>query len=64
MKSALLFAQTRQKKSRAANPARKIVSTLFSRKYQLILIDGVTPLVRVRAPPETWTTKLHPCGSA
>jgi hypothetical protein len=27
----------------------------------LILIDGATLLVRVRAPPETWTTRLRPC---
>jgi len=26
------------------------------------LIDGATPLVRARAPPETWTTRLQPCG--
>jgi hypothetical protein len=28
----------------------------------LILIDGATLLVRARAPPETWTTRLEPCG--
>jgi hypothetical protein len=28
----------------------------------LILIDGLTLLVRARAPPETWTTRLQPCG--
>jgi hypothetical protein len=28
----------------------------------LILIDGATLLVRARAPPETWTTRLRPCG--
>jgi len=28
----------------------------------LILIDGATLLVRVRAPPETWTTRLRPSG--
>jgi hypothetical protein len=28
----------------------------------LILIDGVTLLVRARAPPETWTTRLQPIG--
>jgi hypothetical protein len=28
----------------------------------LILIDGATLLVRARAPPETWTTRLQPCG--
>jgi len=28
----------------------------------LILIDEATLLVRVRAPPETWTTRLEPLG--
>jgi hypothetical protein len=28
----------------------------------LILIDGATLLVRARAPPETWTTRLEPLG--
>jgi hypothetical protein len=28
----------------------------------LILIDGATLLVRARVPPETWTTRLEPCG--
>jgi len=28
----------------------------------LILIDGATLLVRAKAPPETWTTRLEPCG--
>jgi hypothetical protein len=28
----------------------------------LILIAGLTLLVRARAPPETWTTRLRPCG--
>jgi len=26
------------------------------------LIDGVTLLLRVRAPPETWTTRRRPRG--
>jgi len=26
------------------------------------LIDGLTLLVRARAPPETWTTRLEPLG--
>ena len=48
-----------EKKSRAISPAPKIVSTLFPRKIlDLILIDGATLLVRARAPPETWTTRL------
>jgi hypothetical protein len=28
----------------------------------LILIYGATLLVRAKAPPETWTTRLEPCG--
>jgi hypothetical protein len=43
------------------SPARKIVSTLLSPLIEdLILIGGATPLVRVRAPPETWTTRHWP----
>jgi len=39
------------------------VSTLlYPRKLDLILIDGATLLVRARAPPETWTTRLEPLG--
>src|SRR5947208_14905911 len=53
----------KRKKSRAESPALKIVSTLFfPENLDLILIDGATLLVRARAPPETWTTRLQPCG--
>jgi len=39
------------------------VSTLnFLAKVGFDLIDEATLLVRVRAPPETWTTKLDPLG--
>ena len=52
-----------KKKSRALSPAPKIVSTLnFLENLDLILIVEATLLVRVRAPPETWTTKLEPLG--
>jgi hypothetical protein len=34
----------------------------FYPKIDLILIDGTTLLVRARAPPETWTTRLGPFG--
>jgi hypothetical protein len=51
-----------KEKEQGACPAPKIVSTLFSRNMDLILIGGTTLLVRVRAPPETWTTRLRPCG--
>jgi hypothetical protein len=50
------------KKEQGLRPALKIVSTLFPRKLDLILIAGLTLLVRARAPPETWTTRLWPCG--
>jgi hypothetical protein len=52
-----------KKKSRALSPAPKIVSTLnFLENLDLILIVEATLLVRVRAPPETWTTRLQPFG--
>jgi hypothetical protein len=52
-----------KKKSRAFSPAPKIVSTLnFLENLDLMLIIEATLLVRVRAPPETWTTKLEPLG--
>ena len=55
--------QHREKKEQGASPAPKIVSTLnFPENLDLILIDGATLLVRVRAPPETWTTRLQPFG--
>ena len=44
-------------------PCSKIVSTLnFPENLDLILIVEATLLMRVRAPPETWTTKLEPLG--
>jgi hypothetical protein len=49
-----------QKKEQGAKPCSKIVSTLnFLENLDLILIVEATLLVRVRAPPETWTTKLN-----
>jgi hypothetical protein len=53
-----------EKKEQGASPAPKIVSTLFPANLDLILIAGLTLLVRVRAPPETWTTRPQPSGSA
>jgi hypothetical protein len=41
---------------------QKLCRPYFPEKLDLILIDGATLLVRVRAPPETWTTRLRPCG--
>ena len=40
-----------EKKSRAVSPARKIVSTLFPQKFDLILIDGVALLMRAGLLP-------------
>ena len=52
-----------EKKEQGAKPCSKIVSTLnFLENLDLILIVEATLLVRVRAPPETWTTKLEPLG--
>ncbi|MEH2518043.1 hypothetical protein V1279_003616 [Bradyrhizobium sp. AZCC 1610] len=52
------------RKKRAGRQALlKIVSTLnFPENLDLLLIVEATLLVRVRAPPETWTTKLEPLG--
>jgi len=59
----LRFVIVSKKKSRALSPAPKIVSTLnFLENLDLILIVEATLLVRVTAPPETWTTKLEPLG--
>jgi hypothetical protein len=46
-----------KKKEQGASPALQIVSTLFPRKMDLILIYGLALLMRAWAPPETWTTK-------
>jgi hypothetical protein len=52
-----------EKKEQGSEPCSKIVSTLnFLENLDLLLIVEATLLVRVRAPPETWTTKL--CLSA
>ena len=52
-----------QKKEQGSEPCSKIVSTLnFPENLDLLLIVEATLLVRVRAPPETWTTKLEPLG--
>ena len=52
-----------EKKEQGSEPCSKIVSTLnFLENLDLILIVEATLLVRVRAPPETWTTKLEPLG--
>jgi hypothetical protein len=52
-----------RKKRAGLGALLKIVSTLnFLENLDLILIVEATLLVRVRAPPETWTTKLEPLG--
>jgi len=51
-----------KKKSRAQSPAQKLCRPFYLEKLGLILIDEATLLVRVRAPPETWTTRLQPLG--
>jgi len=51
-----------KKKEQGASPAQKLCRPYFPEKLDLILIDGATLLVRAKAPPETWTTRLEPCG--
>ena len=51
-----------QKKEQGPGPAQKLCRPLFPRKVGFDLVDEATLLVRVRAPPETWTTKLKPLG--
>jgi hypothetical protein len=51
-----------QKKSRADALLKNCVDPCFLASLDLILIDEATLLVRVRVPPETWTTKLEPLG--
>jgi hypothetical protein len=51
------------KKEQGEKPCSKnCVDPVFPEKLDLILIDGATLLVRAWAPPETWTTRLEPCG--
>ena len=60
---AIVLKKHLEKKEQGAKPCSKIVSTLnFLENLDLILIVEATLLVRVRAPPETWTTKLEPLG--
>jgi hypothetical protein len=65
------LAKRRKKKSRAASLApkkragrqallQKLCRPYLPENSDLILIDGATLLVRARAPPETWTTRLEP----
>src|SRR4051812_42507793 len=49
--------RSNKKKSRARSPAQKLCRPFYLEKLGLILIDEATLLVRVRAPPETWTTR-------
>jgi hypothetical protein len=51
-----------KKKSGALAPLKNCVDPYFPRKVGFDLFDEATLLVRVRAPPETWTTKLEPLG--
>jgi hypothetical protein len=53
-----------QKKKRAGRKpcSKNCVDPISPQKLDLILIDGATLLVRARAPPETWTTRLKPLG--
>jgi hypothetical protein len=58
------LARASQTKKRAGHKAllKNCVDPIFPENLDLLLIDGATLLVRVRAPPETWTTRLEPLG--
>jgi hypothetical protein len=56
------FRKASQKKSRAQSPALKIVSTLFPRDLDLILIDGATLLVRARGSSRDLDHQTSPSG--
>jgi hypothetical protein len=53
-----------QKKSKAPALLQQLCRPYFPENLDLILIDGATLLVRARAPPETWTTRLEPCDQS
>jgi hypothetical protein len=49
-----------KKKSKAPALLQQLCRPYFPEILDLILIGGATLLVRARAPPETWTTRLEP----
>jgi hypothetical protein len=54
---------SKRKKEQGAKPCSKnCVDPISPQRLDLILLDGATLLMRARAPPETWTTKLEPYG--
>jgi len=58
----LIIQSISKKKSRAKPCSKNCVDPISPKNLDLILIDGATLLVRARAPPETRTTRLQPCG--
>jgi hypothetical protein len=49
------------KKEQGTKPcSRNCVDPVSPKNSDLMLIDGATLLMRVRAPPETWTNRLRP----
>jgi hypothetical protein len=57
--------EAQKKKEQGAKPCSKnCVDPISPQRLDLILIDGATLLVRARAPPETWTTRLQTLRSA
>jgi hypothetical protein len=52
-----------QKKEQGSGPcSENCVDPLFPASSDLIFFGGVTLLLRARAPPETWTTRLSNVG--
>jgi hypothetical protein len=54
-----------KKKEQGIEPcSNNCVDPIIPQSLDLILDGGVTLLLRARAPPETWTTRLRPSGPA
>jgi hypothetical protein len=57
--------ESSKKKEQGTKPcSQNCVDPISPKNLDLILIDGATLLVRARAPPETWTTRLQPFGQS
>jgi hypothetical protein len=63
-RNSALAREKTKKKSRAAALLGKLCRPFIPECLDLSLIDGATLLVRVRAPPETWTTRRKPFGQS
>jgi hypothetical protein len=59
---ASILSSSSKKRAGRQTLLKKLCRPYFPEKIGFDLVDGVTLLVRARAPPETWTTRLQPSG--